>query len=142
MLVYRFPVLVHNAECLIKRLENQLPFLESETPSPVEYIQTQRVRTNTENGSSILTEELHPDLSFHLFLMRECRIRDERLEPLGYKDDPTWPFATFGGSPPVQPILRHSMIVVFPHPLSPTIMVSGFRNLIVFDSKGEKARIP
>ena len=42
----------------------------------------------------------------------------------------------------MQTTFRHSMIVVFPLPLSPTIMVSGFRNLITLGTKGEKERIP
>ena len=42
----------------------------------------------------------------------------------------------------MQPTFRHSIIVVLPQPLSPTMMVRGFRNLIAFGSNGENARIP
>lgn len=42
----------------------------------------------------------------------------------------------------MHPIFRHSIIVVLPHPLSPTMIVNGFRNLIVFGSNGLNARMP
>ena len=89
MLAHCLSVRIHNAECLVQSLEYQLSFLGSQTPFPTEYVQSQRVGANTEHRSSILTEELHLDLPFHFLLVRECRIRDERLEPSGEEGDST-----------------------------------------------------
>lgn len=54
----------------------------------------------------------------------------------------TRPLPQSGGKSPVSPAFKHSIIVVFPHPLLPTIIVSGLRNLIVFPLFGEKDLIP
>lgn len=43
---------------------------------------------------------------------------------------------------PVHAILRHSMIVVLPQPLSPRITVRGWKNSISSSRFGLKLRIP
>lgn len=48
----------------------------------------------------------------------------------------------FGGISPVVAYLRHSMIVVFPAPLCPTMIVRGALNSITFCEVGENDRIP
>ena len=52
------------------------------------------------------------------------------------------PAALPGGSAPVVANLRHSMMVVLPQPLAPTITVSGLAKTIVAASSGPKERMP
>ena len=47
-----------------------------------------------------------------------------------------------GGKDPVQACFRHSMTVVFPLPLGPTIIVKGLKNVIASSLYGPKLRMP
>ena len=48
----------------------------------------------------------------------------------------------FGGSSPVVPYFRHSIMVVFPEPLYPTMRVNGVLNWIASRLLCEKDRMP
>lgn len=48
----------------------------------------------------------------------------------------------FGGCSPVVAYFRHSMTVVFPEPLYPTIRVSGVKNWMVSLELGANERMP
>jgi hypothetical protein len=48
----------------------------------------------------------------------------------------------FGGSSPVVAYLRHSMMVVLPDPLYPTMRVSGVLNCMASRTAGLKDRMP
>mmetsp|Transcript_1738 Transcript_1738/g.4492 ORF Transcript_1738/g.4492 Transcript_1738/m.4492 type:complete len:256 (-) Transcript_1738:63-830(-) len=53
-----------------------------------------------------------------------------------------WPARALGGSSPVVAIFRHSMTVVFPAPLRPTMRVRGLGNMIAWSLSGLKLRMP
>ena len=95
------------------------------------------------------------------FLTVSCRFRVHTMRaPFAeVKDTLTWartsfspamlgswtkdaPLAAFGGSSPVVTYLRHSMIVVLPEPLVPTMRVSGAWNCMVIGLRWSKDRIP
>ncbi len=52
------------------------------------------------------------------------------------------PLPVLGGRRPVVAYLRHSMIVVFPEPLYPTMSVRGVLKLIISGGNSPKLRIP
>uniref|UniRef100_A0A2P2LV10 DNA repair protein RAD50 n=1 Tax=Rhizophora mucronata TaxID=61149 RepID=A0A2P2LV10_RHIMU len=53
-----------------------------------------------------------------------------------------WPDLAFGGNSPVQESFKHSIIVVLPAPLGPTMRVRGLKKVTTCLFSGSKLRMP
>lgn len=53
-----------------------------------------------------------------------------------------WPERALGGNSPVQESFKHSIMVVLPAPLWPTIRVKGLKKVTTFLFSGSKLRMP